>query len=122
MQQSDIVLEKKIGSGSFGDVYMGHLRSTGEKIAVKRVKKKILKQYGDYLMKAFFKEIESMKLCSCENSVRLIQTLETENNFNIVMELCDTDLLIHLNKSPTPFNVDEVRDIFSQLNNVFKIM
>ena len=38
------------------------------------------------------------------------------------MELCDTDLLIHLNKSPAPFTVDEVRDIFSQLNNAFKKM
>ena len=122
MQQPDIALEKKIGSGSFGDVFLGHLRSTGEKIAVKRVKKKTLNQYGDYLIKAFWKEIESMKLCACENSVRLIQTMETENNYNIVMELCDTDLLIHLNKSPAPFTTEEVRDTFSQLNNVFKIM
>ena len=122
MQQPDIALEKKIGSGSFGDVFLGHLRSTGEKIAVKRVKKKTLNQYGDYLIKAFWKEIESMKLCACENSVRLIQTMETENNYNIVMELCDTDLLIHLNKSPAPFTTEEVRDTFSQLNNVFNIM
>ena len=122
MQQPDLVLEKKIGSGSFGDVFLGHLNSTGEKIAVKRVKKKTLHQYGDYLIKAFWKEIESMKLCACENSVRLFKTIETENNYNIVMELCDTDLLIHLNKSPAPFTVEEVREVFSQLNNVFKIM
>ena len=122
MQQPDIVLEKKIGSGSFGDVYSGHLKSTGEKIAVKRVKKKILKQYGEYLINAFWKEINSMKLCDCQNSVHLIQTLETENNYNIVMELCDTDLLCYLNKSPVPFTVEEVRDTFKQLNNVFRIM
>ena len=121
-QPSEFVLEKKIGSGSFGDVYSGHLRSTGEKIAVKRVKKKVLYQYGDYLIKAFWKEINSMKLCNCENSVRLIQNLETENNFNIVMELCDTDLLCHLNLSTIPFSVDEVRDTFIKLNNVFRIM
>ena len=121
-QQQPITLEKKIGSGSFGDVFKGILRSTGEKIAVKRVKKKTLNKYGEYLKKAFWKEIESMKLCECENSIRLIQTMETENNLNIIMELCDTDLLIHLNKSPAPFTVDEVRDIFSQLNNAFKKM
>ena len=63
-----------------------------------------------------------MKICECENSVRHIQTMETENNYNIVMELCDTDLLCYLNKSPAPFTVDEVRETFSQLNNVFKIM
>ena len=122
MSQPIVALEKKIGSGSFGDVFMGTLRNTGEKIAVKRVKKATLKKYGDYLIKAFWKEIENMKLCECENSIRLIQTMESENNYNIVMELCDTDLLIHLNKSPVPFTVDEVRDTFSKLNNVFKIM
>ena len=122
MQQPDIALDKKIGSGSFGEVFLGHLRSTGEKIAVKRVKKAKLKKYGEYLIKAFHKEIESMKLCGCENSVRLINMIETENNYNIVMELCDSDLLVHLNKSPSPFSVDEIRDIFSQLNNTFKIM
>ena len=122
MNQTEIVLEKKIGSGSFGDVFSGHLKSTGEKIAVKRVKKKIIMQYGEYLINAFYKEINSMKLCACENSVKLIQNLETENNFNIVMELCDTDLLCHLNKSSIPFSTDEVRDTFLQLNNVFRIM
>ena len=118
----EITLEKKIGSGSFGDVYSGHLLKTGEKIAIKRVKKSILAQYGDYLIKAFYKELNSMKLCACENSVRLIKNIESENNFNIVMELCDSDLLCHLNKSTIPFSVDEVRDTFLQLNNVFRIM
>ena len=121
-QQSEIILEKKIGSGSFGDVFSGHMRTSGEKIAVKRVKKKILYQYGDYLVNAFWKEINSMKLCECENSVRLIQNLETENNYNIVMELCDIDLLCYLNQSPIPFSVEDVRDIFLKLNNVFRIM
>ena len=122
MQQPIFVLEKKIGSGSFGDVFSGRLVETGEKVAIKRVKKKILYQYGDYLINAFWKEINSMKICACENSIRLIKNTETENNFNIVMELCDSDLLCFLNQSPIPFSVDEVRDTFLQLNNVFRIM
>ena len=122
MEQPIVSLEKKIGSGSFGDVFMGHLRNTGEKIAVKRIKKSILKEHGNYLIEAFWKEINNMKICECENSVRLIKTMETEHNYNIIMELCDSDLLNFLNKSPAPFTVDEVRETFSQLNNVFKIM
>ena len=118
----DFSLGKKIGNGSFGDVFSGVYKSTGEKIAVKRVRKKILYQYGDYLINAFWKEIDCMKKCECENSVRLIKNFETQNNFNIVMELCDTDLLIYLNKRKSGFTVDEVRDTFRQLNNVFKIM
>ena len=38
------------------------------------------------------------------------------------MELCDNNLQNILNKKKEAFNVDEVYDIMSQLNNTFKIM
>lgn len=38
------------------------------------------------------------------------------------MELCDSDLLIYLNNRKDPFTVEEVRETFLELNNVFKIM
>ena len=113
---------KCIGKGSFGDVYSGMVKSTGEKIAIKRIQKKVLYQYGDYLINAFWKEIDCMKKCECENSVKLIKNFETSQNFNIIMELCDSDLSIYLNKKPEPFSVNEIREIFQQLNTVFKLM
>ena len=119
---AEYTMEKKIGSGSFGDVFSGVYKLTGEKIAIKRLNKKKLYQYGNYLINAFWREIDCMKKCECKNSVRLIKNFETQNNFNIIMELCDSDLLLFLNKKRTGFTVDEVRDIFNQLNNVFKIM
>ena len=118
----DFVINKKIGSGSFGDVYSGLYKKTGEKIAVKRVNKKTLMKYGDYLINAFWKEIDSMKRCECENSVRLIKNFETTNNYNIIMELCDTDLFHILMTRTTPFTLEEIRKTFQQLNNVFRIM
>ena len=36
----DLEVEKKIGSGSFGDVFSAIHRKTGEKYAIKRVNKK----------------------------------------------------------------------------------
>jgi len=36
----------------------------------------MLYQYGDYLINAFWKEIDCMKKCECENSVRLIIILK----------------------------------------------
>ena len=63
-----------------------------------------------------------MKKCECENSIRFIRDFQTQNNYNIILELCDTDLLCHLYQRPESFTVDEIRSIFSQLNNVFKKM
>jgi len=116
----DLVMEKKIGKGSFGDVYSGTLKTKGLKVAIKRVNKKAMFRYGEYLVRAFFKELDCMKKCECENSVKYYKYFETENNYNIIMELCDSDLSSELNKKPNGFNLEEVRYIMSQLNNAFK--
>ena len=115
-------MNKKIGKGSFGDVYVGKNKETGAIVAIKRLNKKALYRYGNYLINAFWKELDSMRICNCNNSVRLIENFETCNNFNIIMELCDSDLLIYLNNRKDPFTVEEVRETFLELNNVFKIM
>ena len=60
-----------------------------------------------------------MKKCACENSIKFIKEYQTQNNYNIIMELCDTDLIVYLYERPNPFTVDEVRDTFLQLNNAF---
>ena len=121
MTDKDYEIIKKIGSGTFGDVFSGKDKITGQNLAIKRVKKSILYQYGDYLINAFWKELDSMRKCNCENSVKLIKYFETRNNYNIVMELCDSDLL-NFSMNRNPFSVDEVRETFIQLNKVFKIM
>ena len=80
MTEPEFQIENKIGSGTFGDVFSGKNKSTGEKVAIKRVKKKILYQYGQYLVNAFWKEIDSMRRCDCENSVRLIKNVRRLSN------------------------------------------
>ena len=74
------------------------------------------------MKKAFFNELDCMKKCNCKNSVYLYNHIETVNNYNIIMELCDGDLDQELRKRPNGFNTEEVRFIFSQLNNAFKKM
>ena len=122
MSINDYKLEKQIGSGSFGDVFRGVDKHSGMKVAIKRLRKKILYENGQYLLKAYYREIDCMKKCECENSIRFIRDFQTQNNYNIIMELCDTDLLCYLYQRPEPFTVDEIRYTFSQLNNVFKKM
>ena len=122
MSINEYKLEEQIGSGSFGDVYRGIEKRSGLKVAIKRLRKKVLYESGKYLLKAFYREIECMKKCECDNSVKLIKEFQTQNNYNIIMELCDTDLLCHLYERKNPFTAEEIRDIFSQLNNAFRKM
>ena len=112
---------KEIGSGSFGKVYMVEDTKTKTKLAIKRINKKDLEE-NDYLYQAFWKELEVMKKCECEYSVKLIEHFFSSNFYNIVMELCDTDLDCVLNKRTRGFSEDEVKAILKQLNHVFSIM
>ena len=55
------------------------------------------------------------------NSVQLYQCFLTKNEFAIVMELCDTDLMQKF-CNQNAFSLQEVRGILNQLNNTFRIM
>ena len=120
MSLKDYKLEKLIGAGTFGEIYQGVDIRTGTKVAVKRIKKKLLYENGNFLLNAYNKEIEIMKKCECENSIKFICDFDTDNNKNIIMELCDKDLLVYLYERMEPFSVDEIRDTFLQLNNTFR--
>ena len=114
---------KIIGSGQFGKVLSATIKNTNIKIAIKRINKKELYKGGEsraiYLMQAFSKELECMRKCNCENSVRFIKSEETKNNYNIIMELCDGDLAEVLYRRTEGFKAEEIKIIMSQLNNVF---
>lgn len=112
---------KEIGNGAFGKVYMAEDKVSKSKLAIKRIMRKELTE-NDYLYKAFWKELQVMKRCECNNSVKLIENFESSNYYNIVMELCDTDLEQVLNLRQKGFNEKELKIILIQLNNVFKVM
>ena len=122
----NIVLEKQIGNGSYGKVYKGYFKKSGEKIAIKTLNKEKMNQQGNemkqYLENAFYRELEAMKKCYCENSVLFYNNFETEDYYYIIMELCDNDLSNELKKRRKGFSAKEIKFIMSQLNNAFKIM
>ena len=122
MSINDYKLEKLIGAGTFGEIYKGIEISSGQPVAIKRLKKSVLYENGQFLLNAYRKEIEIMRLCECENSIKFFKEFESENYCNIIMEFCDKDLLCYLYDRKTPFTVDEVRETFLQLNNAFRRM
>ena len=118
--QSKYKLEKEIGEGQFGKVYMGRDVLNNCKVAIKRINKKKV-DYNEYLKKALQKEISIMQICKCKYSVELIEKIDSETNYNLVMEICDGDLYDLLRKK-NGFTYNEIKKIIIQLNEVFKIM
>jgi serine/threonine protein kinase len=64
-----------------------------------------------------------MKICgeNNENSVKYYQHFETDNEFVIIMELCD-GCLIDFIKLKKDFNIEDILELLCQLNNAFKLM
>ena len=84
-----------IGTGGFGDVYKAKIND--EYYAIKEIKK--MRSGG----KTFLKEIDVMKKMECDNSVKLIESVETKESFYIVSELCYLNLEQHLKKKKRLF-------------------
>ena len=132
---------KLIDSGAYGKVYKGRDKTTKELRAIKvisleKIKDNLLSQYGtneieeqlNLCINGFIEEFNNMKKCSNNNnnSVRCYEYFNNKNNFVIIMELCDNNLLQLLNKrikeKGEGFNIEEIYDIMIQLNNTFKRM
>ena len=112
---------KKIGSGSFGEVYIVNYLPTSKKYALKSIDKELMHKYDyNYLLQAYYRELECMIKCHCQNSVKFYKKFESEKNLNIIMELCDSDLDKELENRDKGYNEKEIKMIMSQLNNVFK--
>lgn len=71
----------------------------------------------------FQNEIYILKTLNCQNSVKYFAHFCTETDYYIVMELCDSDLKKYVEEEhQESFTSEEIREIFNQLNNVFKEM
>ena len=57
-----------------------------------------------------------------KNSVKFYEYYDTDDEFIIVMELCDENLVSLIKRIQRTLNLDEIYDLLSQLNNTFKIM
>lgn len=78
-----------LGSGTYGEVYMVHERSTGIKCAMKVVK---ISDMDAGVPSTTVREVSIMKELRHENLIQLRQVICTVREIYIVMELADCDL------------------------------
>ena len=115
-------LEKKIGEGSYGVVYKAIDTKNNNLVAIKQVSKMRINS-NLYLVEALQKELSIMRLISDNYSVKLIEDFETDEHYNFVMELCDSDLDVqlknHFKNYKTGFNELQIYYIMTQFNKIF---
>jgi surface protein len=120
---------KRIGKGSFGEVFKVKDKETNEIKALKIIE--IDTDYNDEKeiedgIKSIINELKGMKICSNEKrnkySVRFYEYFRYENQFVIIMELCDNNLQKVWKDRNMAFEPEDIYKIMNQLNETFKIM
>ena len=78
-------VKNKLGSGKFGLVKLGIDKKTGQKVAIKIMKKSTMDSSDLELVRT---EIEILKICQHPNIVRLYNVFENADYLYIIMEYC----------------------------------
>ena len=82
----DITLLKKLGDGSFGDVYLATKAGIQGYIAAKLISKEKMKQYGEIAEKCLKREIEILKELKHPNIYKIIDVKENSKDYIILTE------------------------------------
>ncbi|OCF57022.1 CMGC/CDK/CDK7 protein kinase [Kwoniella mangroviensis CBS 10435] len=79
----------KVGEGTFANVYKGIERSTGRKVAIKKIKAGEMK---DGLDMTALREVKFLQELHHPNIIALLDVFSVKQNINLVLEFLDTDL------------------------------
>ncbi len=113
------VLERKIGHGQFGEVFKGYNKVNNADIAVKAVKRELLKGKFNELLD---NEIRVLKSCNNENIIKLYDLKKTSNNFYLMLEYCNEGDLCQYLKERKFLTEDEAVEFLIQILNGFKTL
>ena len=119
--------EEVLDYNAYGVTHKCIENKTGNKVAMKIINKKYLERICgqkniEKCMETIRQEIELLKKMDGENSLHLIESLETEDSFYIITEIWDTDLEKYISEKKTGLTIEEIKNIFTKLNNALKRM
>jgi DNA-directed RNA polymerase subunit RPC12/RpoP len=80
-------IEKRLGAGGFGAVYLARRKKDNERVAVKVMLSRVAVDEND--RKKFLREIDAMKALRHKNVVSLLESGSAGSAFYFIMEFCD---------------------------------
>ena len=107
-----------ISHGIFGSIYKGINKQTGNYVGIKEINKLKYKK----LSGTPFNEEEIEKKINLPINTTLKETINTEKNFYIIMELCEYNLGEYIKIKNKSFSINEIKQVLLQINNTLKLM
>ncbi len=106
---------EKIGSGNYGKVIKAKNKFTGKYVAIKEINKSKYDNTNQCLL-------ENIKYINSENSISIIEIIDSKDYLYIVMELCLISLDKYMEIRNKGLLIEEINEILIQLNKVFKLI
>ena len=111
---NNYILKEEIGEGNFGKMKLGIYKPTGQKYAVKILNKEIIKQK---MQNVDFHENEIITKFNHINVINIFELIEDEENYYIIMELCEKGELFDYIVAKQRLSEEEASIFFYQLIN-----
>ena len=123
MLLDDYTLEKSLGKGAFGEVFLTTKKGTKKLFATKKIEREQVES-GDS-MKYLVNEIQILKELNHPNIVKFEEIKKTKNHYYIIMEYCNGGELYkalekYMDKYKKPFSQEIVQHFMRQIINAFK--
>ena len=109
------LIENNLGEGTFGKVKLGIYIKNGEKVAIKIINKKKLKDKNDQIH--LKREIDLLQKLNHINIASVYEIFENKDNYFIVMEYCSRGELFNYIVTKRRLNEAEAAYFFYQLIN-----
>jgi DNA-binding NarL/FixJ family response regulator/predicted Ser/Thr protein kinase len=109
-------IEKLIGSGAVGRVYLGHDRQTGEPVAIKELMAEWVTRAPDSVER-FRREGEALRKLNHPNIVKVLATLEENDQHYLVMEYVSGGSLADRLKRQHQLPIEQVISIGLELSD-----
>ena len=123
MQIDNLILEKRLGKGSFGEVFLTTIKGDNKYYATKKYERETIEKSGQ--MKYLKNEINILQNLSHPNIVKFIDIKKTKKHYYIVMEYCNGGELFkalekYQLKYGKPFPQELVQYFMRQIISAFK--
>jgi serine/threonine protein kinase len=99
---------RKLGEGTFGEVFCAQHQDTGELVALKKIR---IRAPENGIPKSIFREIKSMQLIDHENVLRCLDVYASGAHLVLVLDLMHSDLYQLLRNCASPLPEAVIKSI-----------